>query len=87
MASTQINFRIPNNLKKDAQKKAQTMGLNLSDIMKIFLEKFVEENVLKIRIEKDIKWDKVFDQDVKDYYLSKEGKKKIANINKLIEEL
>lgn len=87
MQSTQVNFRIPAELKTQAQKKAEYLGLNLSEIMKIFLEKFTKEDVLKVQIQHDVEWEKIFNQGVKSYFLSSKGKKTTKAINKAISEV
>jgi len=84
MQSTQVNFRIPNQLKIKAQQKADCLGLNLSEVMKLFLEKFTNENVLKVQIKHDVAWEKVFDQGVLEYFMSKKGKETTQAINKLL---
>ena len=42
MNTTQINFRIPLELKQMAQLKAEEYGTNLNFLMKLFLTKFVQ---------------------------------------------
>jgi len=40
--TTQINFRIPVDLKTKAQEKAESYGTNLNFLVKLFLTKFVK---------------------------------------------
>jgi antitoxin component of RelBE/YafQ-DinJ toxin-antitoxin module len=40
--TTQINFRIPVDLKTQAQEKAESYGTNLNFLVKLFLTKFVK---------------------------------------------
>jgi len=40
--TTQINFRIPVDLKIQAQEKAESYGTNLNFLVKLFLTKFVK---------------------------------------------
>lgn len=84
MPSTQINFRVPMQLKQQAQKKADYLGMNLSGVVKLFLEKFAKEDVLKINVQHKMDWEKVFDKGVRDYFMSKKGKKNALIINKLL---
>jgi len=86
MQSTQVNFRIPNQLRIKAQKKADCLGLNLSEVMRLFLEKFTNENVLKVQVKQDVAWEKVFDQGVIEYFMSKKGKETAQAIDKLLED-
>lgn len=49
--NTIINFKTDKKVKADAQKIAQKMGLNLSDVLNISLRTFVREKKLNIAIE------------------------------------
>lgn len=84
MQSTQINFRIPTQLKQQAKKKAENLNMSLSGVVKIFLEKFVHEDVLKVQMQHDVKWEKIFDQGIRSHFMSKKGKKNTRIINKLL---
>ena len=46
-----INFRIDKKTKNDAQAIAKRMGLNLSDVLKVFLKGFVRDKELNINLE------------------------------------
>lgn len=84
MQSTQINFRIPIKLKQQAQKKAENLDMNLSGVVKLFLEKFACEDVFEIQTRHNIKWEKIFDQGVKDYFMSEKGRKNARAIDDLL---
>jgi addiction module RelB/DinJ family antitoxin len=87
MNTTQINFRMPTQIKDEAQKKAEDMGMNLSKVLQLFLEKFVAENVVTYHVYQDVDLEKVFDQGVREYFLSEKGKQKIKEINQRLEDL
>jgi antitoxin component of RelBE/YafQ-DinJ toxin-antitoxin module len=83
MQSTQINFRIPSELKKDASRKAAKIGYNLNGIVKLFLYKFVEDDNL-VEIRKEIQMEKLFDLGVKKAFSSKASIKKTKRIAELL---
>ena len=85
MPSTQINFRIPAELKKDASKKAQKMGYNLNGIVKIFLYKFVNEDDL-VAIRSDVRLEKIFDRGIAKAFTGAASRKKAALTEKLLGE-
>ncbi|MCK5459700.1 hypothetical protein KAI52_01140 [Candidatus Parcubacteria bacterium] len=87
MQSTQINFRIPIKLKQQAQKKAKNLDMNLSGVVKLFLEKFTYEDVFETQTQHNIKWEKVFDQGVKGYFMSEKGKKNARIIDELLSDV
>lgn len=87
MQSTQINFRIPAKLKQSAQKKAENLDMNLSGVVKLFLEKFAYEDIFEIKTQYNIKWEKIFNQGVKDYFMSEKGKKNALAIDKLLSDV
>lgn len=84
MLSTQVNFRIPFQLKQQAQSKAEAVGMNLSEIMKLFLEKFTNEDVFRVAVKHDIKWEEIFDQGVVSHIMSTKGKQMTQKINSLL---
>jgi addiction module RelB/DinJ family antitoxin len=49
--TTIINFKTDAKVKSDAQKMANEMGLNLSDVLNIFLRKFIKEKEIHISLE------------------------------------
>jgi addiction module RelB/DinJ family antitoxin len=51
-----INFRIDKKTKNEAQNIAQKMGLNLSDVLKVFLKGFVRDKRLEIDLEEPSDW-------------------------------
>ncbi len=81
MNTTQINFRIPENLKADATKKAKEMGINLNSLVKLFLFKLVKEKDF-IVIKKDINFEKMFNRGIEKAFLSDKAKKKTSLIAK-----
>ena len=83
MPSTQINFRIPLELKKDASIKAQKMGYNLNGIVKIFLYKFVNEDDL-VAIRSEVRLEKIFDRGIGKAYTGAKSGKKARVIGKLL---
>ncbi len=46
-----INFKTEEKVKQDAQKIAQQMGLNLSDVLNICLRNFIRDKELNISLE------------------------------------
>lgn len=51
-----INFRIDKKTKIEAQAIAQKMGLNLSDVLKVFLRSFVRDKDISINLEEPSDW-------------------------------
>jgi addiction module RelB/DinJ family antitoxin len=51
MNTTIINFKTDKIVKEKAQKVAKQMGLNLSDIMNIYLRDFIKKRELNIKLE------------------------------------
>jgi addiction module RelB/DinJ family antitoxin len=49
--ATIINFKTDKKIKEDAQKIAQKMGLNLSDVLNVYLRNFVRDKELSISVE------------------------------------
>lgn len=86
MNTTQINFRIPLELKQLAQLKAEEYGTNLNFLMKLFLTKFVQwENIVTFTQEIDM--EKIFDEGVISYLSSSQWKKQIKKINSMVMEI
>lgn len=83
MSSTQINFRIPADLKNNAMKKAQEMGYNLNGIVKIFLYKFVDEDDI-VTIRSDIRLEKIFDRGLSTAFTGKKSRRRTKEIGKLL---
>ena len=61
--------------------------MSLSGVVKIFLEKFVDEDVLKVQMQHDVEWEKIFDQGVRSYFMSKNGKENTRIINELLRDI
>ena len=53
MNNAVINFKTDKKIKTEAQKIAEAMGLNLSDVLNIYLRKFIVKRELHI----DLDWD------------------------------
>lgn len=51
MDTTIINFKTRKDVKKQAQKIAKQMGLNLTSVMNIYLQDFIRTKELKIKLE------------------------------------
>ncbi|MFA5432645.1 MAG: type II toxin-antitoxin system RelB/DinJ family antitoxin [Candidatus Paceibacterota bacterium] len=51
MNTTIINFKTDKTVKEKAQKVAKQMGLNLSDIMNVYLRDFIKKRELNIKLE------------------------------------
>lgn len=51
MKTTVINFKTEKIIKEKAQKVAKQMGLNLTDIMNVYLRDFINRKELNIRVE------------------------------------
>ena len=84
--TTQINFRIPVDLKTQAQEKAESYGTNLNFLVKLFLTKFVKWDDI-VRVTQDVDMEKVFDQWIVDYLSSKEWKSRSKRINKMLADI
>ena len=84
--TTQINFRIPVDLKIQAQEKAESYGTNLNFLVKLFLTKFVKwEDIVKIT--QDVDMEKVFDKWIVDYLSSKKWRTRTKKINKMLTDI
>ncbi len=83
--TTQLNFRIPTNIKDKAQDKAHKMWTNLNFLVKLFLSKFVSEDI--VLIQQDVDIEKIFDEWTKQQFLSPEGKQKAKKINDLLQNI
>lgn len=53
--NTVINFKTDKNIKNQAKKIAETMGLNLSDILNVYLRKFIKSKELYISLNENEK--------------------------------
>lgn len=84
MQSTQMNFRIPVELKRNAMRKAEKIGYNLNGIVTLFLYKFVQDDDL-VEIKKEIQMEKIFDRGLKAAFSTSRSKKKTQRIGKLLE--
>jgi len=51
MNTTIINFKTDKTVKEKAQEVAKQMGLNLSDIMNVYLRDFIRKKELNIKLE------------------------------------
>lgn len=51
--TTIINFKTDSKIKTEAQKIAENMGLNLSDVLNVYLRNFVRHKELYISLAKD----------------------------------
>jgi DNA-damage-inducible protein J len=51
MKTSIINFKTEKSVKEKAQKIAEQMGLNLTDVMNVYLRDFINKKELNIRIE------------------------------------
>jgi len=51
--TTVINFKAEQKIKTQAQKIAENMGLNLSDILNIYLRDFIQKKELYISLNED----------------------------------
>lgn len=85
-ATAQINFRIPVDLKQEAQEKAESCWTNLNFLVKLFLTKFVSwDNVVEIT--QDINMEKIFDEWVISYLSSEEWRARSMRINKMLTDI
>lgn len=55
MKTSIINFKTEKSVKEKAQKIAEQMGLNLTDVMNVYLRDFINKKELNIRIEEPTK--------------------------------
>lgn len=84
--TTQINFRIPIDLKTQAQEKAERCGTNLNFLVKLFLTKFVKWDDI-VKITQDVDMERVFDQWIVDYLSSKQWRSTTNKINKMLTDI
>lgn len=84
--TTQINFRIPVDLKTQAQEKAETYWTNLNFLVKLFLTKFVKWDDI-VKVTQDVDIEKVFDQWIVNYLSSKEWQSRTKRINKMLTDI
>lgn len=54
--TTVINFKTDKKVKSEAQAIAKKMGLNLSDVLNVFLRGFVRDKELNISLEEPSDW-------------------------------
>jgi addiction module RelB/DinJ family antitoxin len=54
--TTIINFKTDKKVKSEAQRIANQMGLNLSDILNVYLRRFVAEKEIHISLEEPSEW-------------------------------
>ncbi len=84
--SAQLNIRIPISIKSRAQDKAEKMGTNLNFLIKMFLSKFIMQDDI-VTFQQDIHTDKIFNQGLKEYFMSDESKQTTQKINKHLEQI
>ncbi len=70
MTTTQLNIRLPIDIKTKAQDKAEKIGTNLNFLIKLFLSKFITDDAV-VHIAQDIHIEKVFDQGMIQHFTSK----------------
>jgi len=72
--TTIINFKTDIKVKSEAQKMANQMGLNLSDVLNIFLRKFIKEKEIHISLKEPsdflIKEIKEAEKEIKEGHMS-----------------
>ncbi len=85
MATTQLNLRLPVDIKTKAQNKAESFWTNLNFLVKLFLIKFVQDDNL-VEIKQNIKMDKIFDKWLLEYLKSWKAKETNTQINKHLEK-
>ncbi|HNY36155.1 MAG TPA: type II toxin-antitoxin system RelB/DinJ family antitoxin [Candidatus Pacearchaeota archaeon] len=54
--TTIVNFKTDKKVKGEAQKIANRMGLNLSDVLNVYLRKFIIEKEIHISLEEPSDW-------------------------------
>ena len=52
--------------------------------MKLIISNSIEKQLKKLSINFDVKWEKIFDQGISSYFMSKKGKKNTRIINELL---
>lgn len=86
ITTTQLNLRIPVSIKERAQEKAESIWTNINFLVKMFLSKFIISDKI-VTIKQDIHMENIFDQWMKEYFMSSEGKKTTQKINQHLEEI
>jgi len=86
MSTTQLNVRIPIDIKTKAQDKAEKIGTNLNFLIKLFLSKFITDDSV-VHIAQNVQIDKVFDQAMIQHFTSTKGKKTAQNINRMLSDI
>lgn len=84
--TTQLNLRLPIDIKIRAQKKAEKIWTNINFLVKMFLSKFIISDDA-VTIQQDIHMENIFDQGMKEYFMGSEGKQTTQRINKHLERL
>ena len=84
MKTSQINFRIEPELKAIASEKAQKMGINLNQAVRLFLVSFAHRDDV-LRVSYDVNPDAVFDEGVRLAFLSPKGIRDTEEIERLAE--
>ncbi len=85
-ATTQVNFRIPVDIKHKAQLKAERYWTNLNFLMKLFLTKFAKEDNV-VEVFQDVNMENIFDEWFVSYFMSDEGKKNIKETNDVLMDI
>lgn len=83
MKTAQINFRIDPELKALATEKANRMGINLNQAVRLFLVSFAHRDDV-LRVSYDVNPEAVFDEGVKREFLSPKSVRMTKEINALI---
>jgi len=84
--TAQLNLRIPVGIKLKAQEKAEKIWTNVNFLVKMFLSKFIMNDNI-VTIQQDVHMENIFDQWMKEYFMSPEGKRRTKSINKHLEDI
>jgi antitoxin component of RelBE/YafQ-DinJ toxin-antitoxin module len=84
-ATAQLNIRTTPQLKLQAQRIATNKGIKLNALLNHFLRKFVE-NPDVVKIQQEIEMEEIFDEGIREYVNSPEGKRQLRKIDVLLKE-
>ena len=86
MNTTQINFRLPIDIKELAHQKAQAMGISLSDLVKHFLHQFVSSDKPVAMVQYSFDREHILDDGIRSYVSTDHGQKQLDGFASVIKK-
>jgi hypothetical protein len=87
MNTTQINFRLPADIKELAHQKAQAMGISLSDLVKHFLHQFVTSDKTIATVQYSFARESILDDGIRSYVSTDHGKKQLDDFASVVKKV